>query len=72
MKIIELDRNYCREHYNGNYSKMIENEDGVIFDDNTIKLAFNFHNGTNEHLKCHIENNRQYCRYYDLENNKYV
>ena len=42
MKILELDRKEAREVYNNNYKKMIAQNDGVLYDDERIKKAFNF------------------------------
>lgn len=42
MKILELDRKQARELYNNNYKKMIAQNDGVLYDDERIKKAFNF------------------------------
>ena len=72
MKILELDKNFCRKYYNGNYKKMIEKLDGLIFDERTTRRAFSFGNGTEKDLMRYIKDNRQYCKYYDLENNAYI
>jgi len=72
MKIIELSRKVCRDYYGGNYNDMITLNDGVIFDDETIRKAFNFGAGTVEHFKEYMQNNRTFCRYYDIENRRYL
>lgn len=72
MKIIELSRKRCDEDYNGNFKKMIEVKDGLIFDAEITQRAFNFGNGTEKDLKEYIRNNKIFCKYYDLENQKYI
>ena len=72
MKILELDRKEAREIYNNNYKKMIAQNDGVLYDDERIKKAFNFGRGTINDLQRYINNNRQYCRYYDIEDKRYI
>lgn len=72
MKILELDKKYCREYYNGKYQPMIDAEDGVIFDDERIRHAFNFGNGTERDMQRWIKDNRQYARFYDMENHKFI
>lgn len=72
MKIIELDRTLCREQYNGDYQKMIDEEDGIIMDDSFVKRAFNFGHGTIEDLKTYMKLNRVYCRYYDMLNHEFI
>lgn len=72
MAILELYRRFCREEYNGNFDKMVEEKDGIIFDDERIKRAFNFGNGTAEDMKKHMRNNNMYCRYYDMESHTYI
>lgn len=72
MKIIELSKNCCKRFYDGNYHKMIESMDGIIFDDKRIKEAFCFHNGKAEDFLIYVKNNRAYCRYFDLINCRYI
>lgn len=72
MNIIELDKKFCKEDYNGNYEEMIKAKDGVIFTDEVVKSAFNFGNGTEKDLKKHIENNRCFCKYYDLDKKQFI
>lgn len=72
MKILEIDKKYCKKYYNNDYKTCIEELDGVLYDDNIIKRTFNFGNGTVEDLKRYIECNRKYCRYYNLETQKFI
>jgi hypothetical protein len=51
---------------------MIKALDGVLFDDVQIKKAFNFGNGSIKDFKEYINNNKSYCKYYDLINKKYL
>jgi hypothetical protein len=72
IKILELSKNYCKKYYNNDYKKMIKELDGVLFDDNSIKKSFNFSNGTFKHLMNYISSNRNYAKFYDLINKKYI
>lgn len=72
MKILELSKSYCSKEYDGNFQKMIDEEDGVIYDDYRIKKAYNRGNGTPKDFKRYMENNRKYCLYYDMENHMFI
>lgn len=64
MLVLELSNNYCKKYYNGNFEEMIKNKDGVIYD-TTINI-------TEKNLKRWMKNNKVFCKYYDLENKKYI
>ena len=53
----------------GDAKRMIAAGDALIFDEDRVKSAFNFGNGTEKDLRRYIANNRKYMRFYDLENN---
>ena len=72
MKILELSRDYAKKFYNGNYKKMIDEVDGVLYDDENIQNAFNYGNGSFNHLIRYINNNRKYAKYYDLNKKCYI
>lgn len=72
MLVIELSKSYCNNFYNNDFNAMIKALDGVIFDDVQIKKAFNFGNGSIKDFKAYINNNKSYCKYYDLINKKYL
>lgn len=72
MKILELSKSYVERAYNNDYVQAIRNVDGVLFDDNKIKKVFRHGFGIKSDLMNYIKNNRQFCKYYDLENNCYI
>lgn len=72
MKIYMLDRKDCRKSYNGNFLKMIEAEQYVEFDDERIRRAFNFWNGTEKDMERFMEDNKCDFRFYDAENSRYI
>lgn len=72
MKIAEIDIAYCRKEYGGNAKRMIAAGDALIFDDDRVKSAFNFGNGTEKDLCRYIADNRKYALFYDLENNCFI
>lgn len=69
MQVLEISKDYLKKFYNGNISLLIECKDGVIYDDKRIKNAFNRGNGTVSDFKRYLNNNKNFCYYYDLENN---
>jgi len=71
-RILELSKDYGKKFYNGNYKKMIDEMDGVLYDDENIKQAFNYGNGTFKHLMDYIKDNSKYARYYDLNKKRYI
>ena len=72
MQIIELDRSYCRKEYGGDFAAMIQSRDGLIYDDELIRRGFRFGAGTVADFRQYVENNRKYCRYYDLTAHAYI
>lgn len=64
MKILELSKNYCKKYYNGNYEEMIKEKDGIIWNSNK--------NTTEKQLKRYIEDNKVFCKFYDLKNEKFI
>lgn len=72
MRIIELSRSYCRTEYNGDFQAMIDELDGIVFDDETTRRAFAFGKGTEKDLQRYINDNRKFCKYYDLEKQCYI
>ena len=72
MKVLELSKNYIKKFYNNNFDKAIEALDGVLYDDERIKHAFNLGHGSDSDLIERIKWNRPYCKYYDLISKKYI
>lgn len=72
MKICMLDRKDCRKSYNGNFLKMIEADQYMEFDDERIRRAFNFGNGTEKDMERFMEDNKCDFRFYDAENSRYI
>lgn len=72
MRILELSKDYAKKYYNSGYKKMIDELDGVLYDDENIKSAFNNGNGSFKHLMNYINVNRKYAKYYDLNKKCYI
>lgn len=70
MKVLEISKDYLKECYDGDISLLIGCKDGVIYDDERIKNTFNCGNGTISDFKRYLNDNKKFCYYYDLENNK--
>lgn len=65
--IIEIDRKWLREVYNGNVKQLIKARDYLDWTPDRIKKAFVFGHGTTADLHKYITNNRQYAIFYDTE-----
>lgn len=64
--ILEIGRKYLRDFYNNNLAKAVKEKDGVKWDDEKIKKAFNFGNGTRKHFEEYRRNNAQFCIYVEI------
>lgn len=65
--IFEIDKDYLKEVYNNDIAEAIKQRDGMFWTDERIKGAFRRGNGTEVDLKRHMENNKKYCIFVDLE-----
>lgn len=72
IKILELSKNYGKKFYDGDYKKMIDKMDGVLYDDKNIKNVFNFGDGSFKDLMDYIKANHQQAKYYDLNKKCYI
>ena len=72
IKILELRKDYAKKFYNGDYKKMIDEMDGVLYGDENIKQAFNNGNGSFKHLMNYIKTNHKQAKYYDLNKKRYI
>lgn len=64
--ILEISKKYLREFYNGNLKECVSAMDGVVWDENRIKNAFNFGNGTKADFQRYMNNNKKYCIYAEV------
>lgn len=71
MLIYEIYREEWRE-YGGDIKKIIAAGAYIPRDDEFIRKAFNFGRGTMQDFKRYIENNRQYCKWYDAERGAFI
>lgn len=69
MKIIDIDRVFVRQFYNGNVKKAIEAHDGVIFTEANIIKAFcgSTIEEAKRRLARFIRDNKCYAYYYDYD-----
>lgn len=58
---------YLVEHYNNNPLDMVKAGDGLIWDADRIRHAFNFGNGTEKDLHRYMTDNKRFCAFYDTE-----
>lgn len=65
--IIEIDKKWLRELYNGNIKQLMKAKDYLDWTPERIKSAFAFGNGTITDLHEYINNNRRYAIFYDTE-----
>ena len=59
--IIEIDKNYLNEFYNGNIMEAYQRGDCLEWTPERIKSAFNFGNGTEKDLERYIRLNKQFA-----------
>lgn len=64
--ILEIGRKYLRDLYNNNLAQAVKEKDGVKWDDEKIKKAFNLCNGTRKHFKEYRKNNAQFCIFVEI------
>ena len=64
--VIEIGRKYLQDFYNGNLKECVAAMDGVIWDENRIKNAFNFGNGTKEDFQRYMNDNKKHCIYVEV------
>ena len=59
--IIEIDKGYLNEFYNGNIIEAYQRGDYLEWTPERIKRAFNFGNGTEKDLERYIRLNKQFA-----------
>ena len=59
--IIEIDKGYLNEFYNGDITKAYQQGDYLEWTPERIKRAFNFGNGTEKDLEKYIRLNKQFA-----------
>ena len=59
--IIEIDKGYLNEFYNGDIIKAYQRGDYLEWTPEKIKRAFNFGNGTEKDLERYIRLNKQFA-----------
>ena len=64
--VIEIGKKYLQDFYDGNLKECVAAMDGVIWDENTIRAAFNFGNGTEEDFQRYMDDNKKYCIYVEV------
>lgn len=72
MRVLEISRDYCKRFYNGKTDQMIELQDGVLFDQERIRHAFNFGNGTEKDLMRYIRDNKRFAMFYDMDKQCFI
>jgi hypothetical protein len=63
---LEIGKSYLKKFYNNNLQAAIDEKDGILWDDNRIKQAFNFGQGTKKDLQNHINNNKKYAYFVEV------
>ena len=64
--IIEIDRGYLNEFYNGDIIKAYQQGDYLEWTPERIKSAFNFGNGTEKDLERYIRLNKQFAIFIEV------
>ena len=71
MKLYEVCKSDLRK-CKGNIKQVINQGNYIIRDDNFIKHAFNFGNGSIKHMNEYMKNNSVFCVWYDVETMKKI
>ena len=71
MKLYEIDRKDLKK-CKGNIKQVINQGNYIVRDNNFVKNAFNFRNGTIKHMNEYMKNNSVFCVWYDVETMKRV
>lgn len=58
---------YLKQYYNNDPLAMVKAEDGLSWDAERIRSAFNFGHGTEKDLRRYIADNKRFCMFYDTE-----
>ena len=66
MKVYELYKPTLQQQYHGNIETMIKDEMYILWDEERIKRAFNFGNGTIKEFNRYMEANKNLCLYIKL------
>lgn len=72
MMVYELCRKDLREEFKNDAKKMIRGKMYILWDEERVKHAFNFGNGTMKDFKRYMKDNKIYCRYYDAESKSFI
>ena len=64
--IIEIDKGYLNEFYNGDITKAYQRGDYLEWTPERIKRAFNFGNGTEKDLERYIRLNKQFAIFKEI------
>ena len=64
--IIEIDKGYLNEFYNGDIIKAYQQGDYFEWTPERIKRAFNFGNGTEKDLERYIRLNKQFAIFKEI------
>lgn len=70
MRIAEIGKSYLKKEYGGKIQSAIEAGDHLTWTESNIHRAFNYFGENKDDIKIfqrHIEWNRKFCVFYDLE-----
>ena len=59
--ILEIDKSYVRDFYNGNLKECINQRDGIDWSRDRIQAAFNAGNGTEKDFKRYMKENNSHA-----------
>ena len=64
--ILEVSKAYLCKEYAGDLQKCVSKMDGILWDKERIKAAFNFRNGTEKHFQRYMTDNKQFCIFVEV------
>lgn len=65
--IIEISKSYLREEYAGNLKKCISEMDGILWNQERIRGAFNNGNGTEKDFHRYMTDNKQFSIFVEVQ-----
>lgn len=69
--VFEIDRDYLDAEYKGIVTDAIKAHDGIFWTDDLIVKAFNFGNGTHDHFKRYMADNKDYSVFVQLDSGEW-
>jgi hypothetical protein len=67
IEVCKKNDPYLKKYYNNDPLAMVKAGDGLLWDNDRIRSAFNFGRGTEKDLYRYMNDNKMFCAFYDTE-----